>query len=318
MFAFVLSPVGPAASTALSHSALAPRRAPLHAGASRFLAHTPLTLLPSAVMEKTARDAALAQTRTSPSMNIFERLWRVVRGTANSAVSAMEDPEKIIEQTVADMNNDLVKVRQAYAEVAATTKRLERQRENAAELVAQWRSRAELALTSGEEGLAREALVKKKQQEEIVAGFDKQLGPMKSNVEQLYNGMMKLENSIGEARSKKEELIARARTAKTSQKVAEMVAGVGESNSVAAFEKMAEKVEAMEVKAQITGELAGTADTGLDAKFKALERGDVDDELEQMRKRISAKDDPTPMRLPSGKDAAVNDELEKMKREMGK
>ena len=54
-----------------------------------------------------------------------------------------------------------------------------------------------------------------------------------------------------EAKSKKDQIIARARTAKASTKVNDMLAGVGSSSSVAAFERMKDKVEQMEAEADV-------------------------------------------------------------------
>ena len=48
-------------------------------------------------------------------MGFFDRLSRLVRANANAAVSSMEDPAKILDQSVADMQADLVKLRQAVA-----------------------------------------------------------------------------------------------------------------------------------------------------------------------------------------------------------
>ncbi|MFN7512020.1 PspA/IM30 family protein, partial [Microcystis sp.] len=46
-------------------------------------------------------------------MGLFDRLSRVVRANLNDMVSKAEDPEKMLEQAVSDMQEDLVQVRQA-------------------------------------------------------------------------------------------------------------------------------------------------------------------------------------------------------------
>lgn len=61
-------------------------------------------------------------------MNLGDRFMRVAKANLNSLLSKVEDPEKVLEQAVEDMQRDLVKVRQSYAEVSATQKRMERQR----------------------------------------------------------------------------------------------------------------------------------------------------------------------------------------------
>lgn len=58
-------------------------------------------------------------------MNLADRFFRVVKANINSIIQNLEDPEKVLEQAVDDMQNDLIKIRQSYAEVSATQKRYE-------------------------------------------------------------------------------------------------------------------------------------------------------------------------------------------------
>lgn len=291
---------GPAPALSARGSAFAGARCPLHAPGS-----PPTAAGPSSAP------------RVSPSMNLFDRFFRVVRANVNKTLSGMEDPEKILDQTVTDMQGDVVKVRQAYAEVSAGCKRLERQKEQAAKTSDEWKKRAQLALQKGEEDLAREALTRKKAADDQVTSLTGQVEVMKANTEKLYSNMTALENKINEARTKKDEFVARARTAKTSQKVNDMLGNVGGSSSLEAFERMKTKVEEMEVKADVSRDMAigGAADASLEGKFKALESDSVDDELAAMKNSLGAGK--TPFKL-SGSSASpeVNDELEKMKREM--
>lgn len=247
-------------------------------------------------------------------MNLFDRFFRVIRANVNQAVSGMEDPEKILNQTVTDMQGDLVKVRQAYAEVSATLKRIDRQREQAAVTSVEWKKRAQLALQKGEEDLAREALTRKKNADEQETSLASQISSMKGNVEKLFGSMQQLEGKITEARSKKDQYVARARTAKTSAKVNDMLSDVSTSGGLDAFERMKTKVEELEVKADVSRELSigGAADVSLESKFKALESDSVDDELEKMKRQIGGSN--TPFKLPGKVDPDVEGELERMKR----
>lgn len=249
-------------------------------------------------------------------MNLFDRFFRVVRANLNQAVSGMEDPEKVLNQTVTDMQNDLIKVRQAYAEVSATQKRIERQCEQAATTGMEWKKRAELALKKGEEDLAREALTRKKAADDQEKSLGAQIGDMKANVEKLFSSMQQLEAKINEARSKKDQYVARARTAKTSAKVNDMLSNVSTSGGLEAFERMKTKVEELEVKADVTRELSigGSADISLENKFKALESDSVEDELQKMKNQISGSN--TPFKLSGSADPDIENELERMKKNM--
>ena len=106
-----------------------------------------------------------------------------------------------------------------------------------------------------------------------------------------------------EAKAKKDQIIARARTAKAATKVNDMLSGVGTGTSTAAFDRMTEKVDQMEAEAAVSKEMASTSIPQMgEERFKALESGgSVEDELAAMKKA-----------LPGSVDA----ELEEMKRLM--
>ena len=55
-------------------------------------------------------------------MGFFDRLSRLLRANLNDLVSKAEDPVKILDQAVSDMQDDLVKLRQAVAMAIASQK----------------------------------------------------------------------------------------------------------------------------------------------------------------------------------------------------
>ena len=95
-------------------------------------------------------------------MGFFDRVGRLFRANLNDLVSRAEDPVKILEQSVADMQSDLIKLRQAVATAIASQKRIQNQAEQAENQAQTWYQRAELALKKGEEDLAKEALSRRK------------------------------------------------------------------------------------------------------------------------------------------------------------
>ncbi|KAJ0092411.1 hypothetical protein Patl1_26640 [Pistacia atlantica] len=181
-------------------------------------------------------------------MNLFDRFARVVKSYANALISSFEDPEKILEQTVLEMNDDLVKMRQATAQVLASQKRLENKYKAAEQASEDWYRKAQLALQKGEEDLAREALKRRKSYavschlpkrfilgmllKDNASALKAQLDQQKGVVENLVSNTrvsnttgtnqiakskrssVLLESKIQEARSKKDTLKARAQSAK--------------------------------------------------------------------------------------------------------
>lgn len=235
------------------------------------------------------------------SMNIFERVVRIFRSYANALVSAAEDPEKILEQTVLEMNEDLVKMRQASAQVLASQKQLENKYATAQKNADDWYARAKLALQKGEENLAREALKRRKDFEDNAKALKSQLDQQKTVVEKLISSTRLLESKIQEAKSKKDTLKARAQSAKTAQKVNEMLGTVNTSGALSAFERMEEKVTALEAEADALNQLS-TDD--LAGKFALLEGDAVDDDLAALKQDMLGSSK-RPSELPAGR-AAVS------------
>lgn len=228
-----------------------------------------------------------------------DRAARVVKGYSffygDSAAKSLEDPRKMLDQAVAEMKEDLVKMRQASAEVMSTQKMLETKYTQAQASADQWYRRAQLALDKGEEELAKDALRRKKSFSDNAAMLKKQLDQHTRASSQLMTNIRMMENKVAEAMSKKETLKARALTAETTKQLNEsitsMVTGLksSTSGSLAAFERMEQRVVAMEAEADAVGQLG--ASDALEGKFALLEGGfsGVEDDFQQMKKNMADK-----------------------------
>ncbi|MEO1591109.1 MAG: PspA/IM30 family protein [Cyanobacteria bacterium J06632_22] len=254
-------------------------------------------------------------------MGLFDRVGRLVRANINDAVSKAEDPEKILEQTIIDMQEDLVQMRQAVAGAIASKKRVEQQFEKSQSEANTWTQRAQLALQKGNEDLAREALTRKKSHVETANALKAQLDQQNVQVDGLKRNLIALESKISEAKTKKDMLKARASAAKANEKLQKTVGTLGTSSAMGAFERMEEKILQMEARGQAAAELAGA---DLESQFAQLEAGsDVDFELEAMKAQLGGGSvgqeslppaDAQPVDMP--KDAVVDKELEALKQEL--
>lgn len=256
------------------------------------------------------------------NMNLFDRFARVAKANVNNVLKNMEDPEKILNQAVEDMQADLVKVRQSYAEVTATQRRLLKQKEQADALADDWYQRAQLALQKGNDELAREALTRRQQNVDQASDLQSQIDTQNNSIDKLYDGMQKLETAIMDAKAKKEQMIARARTAESTQKVNDMLSGISGTTSMDAFKRMEDKVEALEASAEVSAEMGNLNSNMLpgggdiEKEFKKLEAASsVDDELKRMKGLLGGSSDSSS--AGSSKKSAVDDELEKLKRDAG-
>ncbi|WP_017315005.1 PspA/IM30 family protein [Mastigocladopsis repens] len=219
-------------------------------------------------------------------MGLIDRMMRLIRANLNSLVVGTEDPEKILEQTVLEMQENLVQLRQAVAQAIATQKRTERQTANAQSTAQEWYRRAQLALQQGNEPLAREALTKRRAYQETSVALATQKDQQNAVVERLKKDMRTLELKITEAKTKKDMYIARARSAEASYKLQEMLGGTSSVDNIKAFERMEEKV--LQLEAQ-TEAIAVTSTDDLQQQFASLEEGnDVDAEIAAMKAQLSS------------------------------
>ncbi|HEY9831357.1 MAG TPA: PspA/IM30 family protein [Stenomitos sp.] len=218
-------------------------------------------------------------------MGLFDRLSRVVRANLNDMVSKAEDPEKILEQAIIDMQEDLIQLRQAVARAIATQKRTEQQYNKNQSEANNWQNRAQLALSKGDENLAREALLRKKAVAEAAATQKTMLDQQTTQVDSLKKNLIALESKISEAKTKKDMLKSRAAAAKANEQLQGTIGRLGTGSAMAAFERMEDKVLELEARSQAGYELAGN---NLEAQFAQLEGGsDVDDELAQMKAQLT-------------------------------
>ncbi|MEB3826735.1 PspA/IM30 family protein [Phormidium sp. CCY1219] len=252
-------------------------------------------------------------------MGLFDRISRVVKANLNDMVSKAEDPEKVLEQSIIDMQEDLVQLRQAVASAIANQKRTQKQYEQANNEANTWQQRAQLALQKGDENLAREALVRKKSHSDTAATLKEQLDGQINQVENLKRNLIGLESKISEAKTKKNMLKARAQAAKANEQLQSTLGSINTGGSMAAFERMEEKVLQMEARSQAAAEIGGSS---LDDQFAQLEAGsDVDDELSAMKAQLSGAS-PSQQALPASEEGGgaqkseVDDELDRLRNEL--
>ncbi len=256
-------------------------------------------------------------------MGLLDRIGMVAKSNLNALVTAAEDPEKILEQTIIDMQEDLVQLRQAVAQAMAAFKRQEQQHSQAQTQATEWERRAMLALQKGDENLAREALTRKKSHAETVAALQSSLDQQRGQVDTLKRNLVTLEGKISEAKTKKEMLKARMQSAKAQENLNNMLGKVNTNSASATFERMEERVLMAEAKAGASAELGMD---NLENQFAALESGSgVDDELAALKAKMIAPSGSTPAIAPAdtspqniGTARVVDAELEELRRQMGK
>jgi len=207
-------------------------------------------------------------------MGIFSRLKTLVSSNVNDMISKAEKPEKMLNQLLIEMNEQLIESKKAVAMAIADEKKLERETANQTALAQEWERKAMLAVNAGKDDLAKEALLRKQEYEKAAAEYHKQWQSQKTSVDSLKESLRELQSKIEEAQRKKNLLIARAKRAEAQQKIQSTISNVsGNRTAFDAFDRMAAKVDQMEAQADAAKELEDfSSNSSLDKKFAELEK----------------------------------------------
>ncbi len=205
-------------------------------------------------------------------MGIFARLGTLIKSNLNDLISKAEDPEKMLNQVLIDMQTQLVEAKKQVAVAIADEKRLQKQYEVESEKAKEWERKAMLAVSAGNDNLAKEALMRKTEHDNIQAQYQQQWIGQKAAVDKLKDALRLLSNKIEEAKRKKNILIARKKRAEAQQTIARTMSGLSDTSAFETFDRMTAKIDQLEAEAEAGAELAGelSGDT-LEAKFHQLE-----------------------------------------------
>jgi phage shock protein A len=214
-------------------------------------------------------------------MGLLDKIGRVIRSNITAAVSAAEDPEKILGQTIIDMQADVVKLRQAVAGAIAAQKRIEQQYNQSQSQADEWHRRAEMALSKNNEDLARQALAEKQTVAAAAASLKAQLEASIVQTDTLKRNLQTVESKFNAAKTKQNTLQTRARAAEANEKISEALGQINTSSALGTFDRMEEKILEKEAKSSAFAELA---DNSLTRQFELLEAGDsVETELQALK-----------------------------------
>jgi phage shock protein A len=221
-------------------------------------------------------------------MGIFSRLGTLIKSNLNDLISKAEDPQKMLNQIVVDMQNQLVEAKKQVAVSIADEKRLKKQFDEQIELSKEWERKAMLAVRAGDDALAKEALSRKQEHDRMQAEMGRQWEGQKAAVEKLKEQLRSLNDKIEEAKRKKNILIARQKRAEAQKAIQDTMRGLSDTGAFDTFDRMSQRVDQIEAEAEASTDLAGElAGDTLQAKFKALETGPGSDRaLAELKARM--------------------------------
>lgn len=223
-------------------------------------------------------------------MGIFKRLGDILKANINTLLDKAEDPEKMLNQMVFEMEEKYAEAKKQVMVAVADEKRLHNQYSKAKKLAFEWADKAKAALDAGREDLAQEALLRKASHAENARGYKEQWEKQKQATESLKSSLRQLQRKIGECKSQKQLLIARAKRAEAQKKIHETMAGINDSGAFATFERMEEKVDQLEAEGEAAVDMAELETDTLEREFDELDKVGVDEQLKRLKEGDATSD----------------------------
>lgn len=221
-------------------------------------------------------------------MGLFKRLRDLTVASINDLLDRAEDPVKMLNQFLRDMEQDIVEAEAAVAKQIAVEKKFKIQYEEAGEMVQKREAQALKALEQNNEDLARRALQDKKEHQTRYEEMQKQYGIAKENADKLRSQLSEMKDEYGKMKNKRDLLVARAEAAKAQKTINRAMSGFNSDGASKGFDRMSERVLQMEAEAQASGEFANSS-RSLDKELETLGDAGIEDELAAMKARLQNK-----------------------------
>jgi phage shock protein A len=209
-------------------------------------------------------------------VGILDRLSRLIRANVNDLIDSAEDPEKMLNQILRDMESAIPQARVQVQEMIAQEKLVEADQKEAQRLAIEWGEKARRAVAAGKDDLAREALRRKRDNEQNAQIYAEQLATQQQVVAKLKDQLRQLEAKYQATLSRRDTLLARHRAARATEQVARALTTFSPMDPSADLERMERKIRSREAQAAAMVEM-GTET--IDAQFMELEEPDIEAEL---------------------------------------
>ena len=214
-------------------------------------------------------------------MGIFDRLSRLISANVNDMIDRAEDPEKMLDQILRDMQSNMTTARAQVAAMIAQEKELEADLDETQRLSAEWGQKAQRAVEAGKDDLAREALRRRRDNEENARVYGQQLDVQRGTVQKLKTQLRQLESKYQTTMGQRDSLIARQRRARAQEKVSQSLTAFSPMDPTSELDRMERRIRGTESRAAALTEMG---DESFDAQFRELDMDtDIEAELQALK-----------------------------------
>lgn len=216
--------------------------------------------------------------------SILGRIADLISANVNAMLDSAEDPEKMANEYLRQLTNELYEVRTGVAAAMADETKLEQRRVATTGEVIQWQSKAEAALRAGDEALAKAALARKVQAQKLAEQYQQQEQAQEEQVNGMQEALVQLETRIAEVKAKKELIIAKKNRAQTQEALQRTAQRMGQISSLDKLDQLEERVDDRLNQAEA---MARLQQGSLEARFGDLEKQtEVDAEMAELKRKL--------------------------------
>ncbi|MET1062873.1 MAG: PspA/IM30 family protein [Aeromicrobium sp.] len=221
---------------------------------------------------------------------ILGRIGQLTRANINSMLDRAEDPEKMLDQLVRDYTSSIAEAQDAVAQTIGNLRLAEADHAEDVAAVKEWGAKALAASQKADQlraagspdadkfdNLAKVALSRQIGFENEAKAAAPQIAAQNETVEKLKSGLIAMQGKLGELQTKRDQLVARAKTAEAQSKVQDAVRSIDVLDPTSELSRFEEKVRRDEARVAGHAELAGSS---LDAQFAELEGDTTQTEVE--------------------------------------
>ncbi|MBW7456657.1 PspA/IM30 family protein [Paenibacillus sepulcri] len=222
-------------------------------------------------------------------MSIFKRLRDLTLSNVYAMIEKAEDPVKLTDQYIRDMQEDLEDAEKAVAAQIAIEKRFKQLYEEQEALVKKRQEQAHTAAQAQNLDLARRALEEKKAAEQKMNEYKTNYDQNKASADNLRDKLAEMRKQLTDMKNKRETLVARYNAAKAQTDINKSIAGFSADTATAGMKRMEEKMLQMEAQAEASNEM-NSKEKSLDDEIEALGKDKaVEDELAALMKQYENK-----------------------------
>jgi len=221
-------------------------------------------------------------------MGIFKRINDIVSANLNDMVESWEEPEKMLKQAIREMEISIEDSKRSVAKAMASEKMLGKELLENHRQADEWQRRAEQAVESGNDDLARKALARKQEHEKVAAALSDQHTASQEAVVALRRQLEAMQAKLADAKRRLSTLVVRKKAADIRARVQLGAADATlNTDAFAKFDRLREKVEMAEAEAEALRELSGVAaNENNTSEITADEDLEVDAELVNLKKKL--------------------------------